>query len=389
MTVSARRPTSTQPTGLWPVQGLILAMVGLAAIVHLVLIGDRPPLDVPLQVPWWLLAAGFAVTGMLVTHITVRTQSHTLTLIEVPLVLGLALAAPSALIIGRLIGAALAIWLHRRLPPIKLIFNLALAYLETAVAIVVYRFVLGSSSPVDPPGWAAAFVAVLAVQLLGLSAVRTVLRITDAPRPQQATATAIVSTTLALTSAVVGLTGLVLVWTDSRLGLLLVILTGALYNLTKSSVVWQQRTTAIREVSKLASRLGGLERDDLLRQSLMNSRDLLRAQAAEVVLTGDGGAGQVIQITPDDDVIIRPATGENEAWMRPILSASTERQIPAQEDYLQDRGYQLGMVTAIPGREGPIGLLAVFDRVGPRPRFEEADRELLEAIAAYTGLALR
>src|SRR3954470_22503641 len=60
------------------------------------------------------LAVMFAVTEAVVVHLQIRTEAETVSLSEIPLVLGLAFADPATLATARVVGAALVLVLHRR-----------------------------------------------------------------------------------------------------------------------------------------------------------------------------------------------------------------------------------------------------------------------------------
>ncbi|HET6745867.1 MAG TPA: hypothetical protein VFH90_08485, partial [Candidatus Limnocylindria bacterium] len=44
----------------------------LASVLYLVLIGNEPPLAVPFQIPWWIIAAGFALADIKVIEVHFR-----------------------------------------------------------------------------------------------------------------------------------------------------------------------------------------------------------------------------------------------------------------------------------------------------------------------------
>ena len=65
---------------------------------------DLEPYTDGFHVPWWALAAGFAATEVFVIHAHVRGSAHTLSLSEIPLVVGLLLAPPQDLILAQVVG---------------------------------------------------------------------------------------------------------------------------------------------------------------------------------------------------------------------------------------------------------------------------------------------
>ena len=80
-----------------------------------------------IHLPWWAMALAFAATDMFVLHVQARRETQSISLSEIPLVLGLHFAAPMAMLAGRLIGSAAVMVAYRRSPPLKIVFNLSLA----------------------------------------------------------------------------------------------------------------------------------------------------------------------------------------------------------------------------------------------------------------------
>ena len=128
MTTSAAEhplPTATaspEPRNL-AVWLLIGVMVMAAGVVHSFVVSLSAPEAAPIELSVLLLALLFAIAEMAVIHIPVRQDAHTISLAEIPLVFGLTLASPLALVFGRLLGSFAALALYRRQPPIKLALN--------------------------------------------------------------------------------------------------------------------------------------------------------------------------------------------------------------------------------------------------------------------------
>ena len=70
-----------------------------------------------------------------------------------PLTLGLFLANPFALMVGRVVGVALLTVSKRRLPPLKTTFNLALMVGETGVAVAVFAAITSLADGLGPVSW--------------------------------------------------------------------------------------------------------------------------------------------------------------------------------------------------------------------------------------------
>ncbi len=129
-------------------------------------------------VPWWLLAVGFAASEMFPVHLDIRRNTWSLTLTEIPLIIGLVLSPSIDVVVGQVAGCIVAWGLIRRQALHKLSFNTSIAALEAAVAVIVYHVIAGNESAVHPIVWAAAFAAMIVegvVSSLGVAVAITAL----------------------------------------------------------------------------------------------------------------------------------------------------------------------------------------------------------------------
>src|SRR3954451_22418403 len=97
---------------------MTIALAALAAAVGRPF-SDAAVLAEGLRLPWWLLAVGFAATEACVLHIQVKREAQTVSVRELPLVLGLLFATHSALPVGRLVGSLAILLVQRRSSPLK------------------------------------------------------------------------------------------------------------------------------------------------------------------------------------------------------------------------------------------------------------------------------
>ena len=91
-----------------------------------------------LRLPWWALALAFAAAEVFVVHVNFRHSALSLSLAEVPLVAGLFLADPSALMLAGIVGPGVVLLLDRRHIPMRTAFNLAQFALVGALSITVF-----------------------------------------------------------------------------------------------------------------------------------------------------------------------------------------------------------------------------------------------------------
>src|SRR5437870_1506078 len=140
------RPALGRTAGIWILAGATAA----TAAVALVPVGHLPVPGRGLGVPWWALMVGFYLAECAVVHVHFRRQAHTLSLSEVPLVLGLFAASPLVLVGTQLVGMGAALVVYRRQRPLKIVFNLAQSALGTVLALAVFRSIVAGNDPFGP-----------------------------------------------------------------------------------------------------------------------------------------------------------------------------------------------------------------------------------------------
>ncbi len=115
-----------------------------------------------------LVLAGFVAVGELCgVHIYFSRETHTLSLREIPFVVGLFVVAPLHLAIAYVAGTIVVLAIRARQRGIKLLFNTALLALEAGVGVAVFRAVGKDSGILEPRAWIAALLAAVAVDALG------------------------------------------------------------------------------------------------------------------------------------------------------------------------------------------------------------------------------
>src|SRR5262245_15149702 len=109
---------------------------------------DEPAIPAPFALPWWLLAIGFVAALLCMVHVTFQGEANSIELSAVPILLGLVYCTPAAVFVANLLAMTLVFVVIRRQPPIKAAFNTASSMLELALAVLVFRAVLGPESAV-------------------------------------------------------------------------------------------------------------------------------------------------------------------------------------------------------------------------------------------------
>src|SRR3954447_4280076 len=119
----------------------VITVLGIGGAALLVPLRHATPVSANGRISLLAVIALFAIAESCVVHMYINRQARTFSLSEIPLLLGLAYLSPVALVVGRLVGSALALALVRKQPPTKLAFNMSYFLLDTSLAVIVYRAV--------------------------------------------------------------------------------------------------------------------------------------------------------------------------------------------------------------------------------------------------------
>jgi hypothetical protein len=106
---------------------LVLSLAGVTATAGLLLgpVGGLVQPNGAFHLPGPVLAVLFGASVVLRVHLQFRREVHSVTLMELPLVLGLHLSDPMGMVLARLAGSLPVLVVHSRQRGLKLVFNLA------------------------------------------------------------------------------------------------------------------------------------------------------------------------------------------------------------------------------------------------------------------------
>ncbi len=185
--------------------GLAAISAGFVALCR----NSGPSIPGP-HLAWWSLVAAFAISEGFVVHLRVGRHAHSFSLSELPLVVSLAFARPSTIVIAQAVGVGLTLALYRRQTPIRVIFNLAQRAFTTMIAIAVFRMMLAVGGPTWPVIWAAGVAAVLLADVAAAALINVAIAV-DEKRPARFDELIGVPTVLAFANAALGLTAAMMV----------------------------------------------------------------------------------------------------------------------------------------------------------------------------------
>jgi diguanylate cyclase (GGDEF)-like protein len=374
-------------------------VLGLAAAIYLAHVQDLDELTMP-HLPWWSLALGFAAGEVAVVHLYFRRSAHSFTLGDVPLVLGLIFADAPELLAGAIAGSVAAWVFDRRLPPIKIVFNVAQLALAICVAETIVHALSGDVHTITPTLWLVIILAVQAGAVVTVALISAAITLSEGQLPSGMLRQMFgFDFVLTVTNTALALAAAVVIRMQAEAVPLLLIPAGLVYLASRAFLTERQRherleflyesTKTLSEAPDVGAALGEL---------LDRSRDTFRVELVELVLFSSG-----------DKVPLRIATtldGENES-MVPIDVGVAEdlREVAARghsaaivevpsgsarlDEYLRSRSVDSAVAAVVPGGERVAGTLMLANRVGVVRGFESEDVKLLAALASNTGAALQ
>ncbi|HEV3376899.1 MAG TPA: EAL domain-containing protein [Thermoleophilaceae bacterium] len=390
-----RRPLALEAK-IW-VCGALLAVA--AAVVYWTLVRDLSLEHSRVDLPWGIVAAGFAAAERWVVHLHFRRSTHSLTLAEVPLVIGLLFLGPTELVAACLLGSSLAMLLDREIPHFKAFFNCAQFALGTCVALLTLDWFGIGRDPLEPAVWLAVFGAVSASTLLADVCVGVAISLAEGgAHARQRVDMLLGNWTVALSNTCLGLAAAAVVATRPEAGLLLVPPT-ALMLLAYRAYMGERRRSAelsfLYEATRTLSRSSEIQPE--LEALLERTAEAFRVSAVELVLFSaepnrsarsslarDGGRRM---LEPMDEALAERLRGLAAGLQGP-LDVSTTQDLELR-GYFRARGMQTGIVAPLKGEGGCVGLFLVAGRESVDRSFTEEDLRLLETLTGNITVALQ
>src|SRR5205814_9176226 len=130
---------------------------------------------------WWALAPVFAATEVFVVHVHFRRSAHSMSLGELPLVVGLLLASPTDVVIAQVVGSGIVLALNPGRSLIRLVFNVGQYALAACVASAVFHLLMPAHVGLGPQAWSAAFAGTLLSSAMGVLLIGAAITLSEAP----------------------------------------------------------------------------------------------------------------------------------------------------------------------------------------------------------------
>lgn len=384
----------TRSAGIW------VLSAAAAAVAAVVLTATRglPAPPHPLPVPWWGLALGFCLAECVVLHVHFRRETHTLSPSDVPLVLGLFALSPVALVAVQVGGMGAALVFYRRQRPVKVVFNLAQTALGTALAVASFRWIVDGHDAYRSAGWLAGLAAASVAAVTGIVLVAAAVSLAEErPAVEFLATTAAVSLLGTLTAASLALAAAVMVELRPSSVVLLGLPAAACALGLRAYWLQLRRQDHVQWLyDSMPRRDDATELDSGVRQLLLAARRLLRAEYAEIVLLPTDPRERPVRssLGPHHERLLEPSelspaerAALELARAGPVTLPRNKRS-SVLEPYFAEHGLEDGIVTALAGENGLLGLLLVGNRTDDVSTFGQEDEKVFRTFAGHALLLL-
>ena len=378
---------------------LSLVMIAVAGVLFAGGAGAARPVISTVRLPFWALLLGFAAAERFVVHLHFRRSAHSMSLGEIPLVFALLFATGQDVILAGALGRLLILVLHRRLPPIRLAFNLGQFLLGNCLAVLVFHGVAGSATVLDPVVWGAAALAAAANSVAAVLLISVAVSVTEKKlNAGQIVASLRTDLAVVIANTSIGLCAATLVYRDWRTAILMAVPVTGLFLTLKAYTSEHERHDRLEFLYEAARALSqsseiGTALEGLLAQAL----EAFRAEVAEIIFfspDGNDALRTTVRATGGGGVLetLAPTIVEE---LRSLvegqgLGACATRDIPAGQlvSYLASRDLSDGMFAMLTGERSCVGAIMIGNPSGVVDHFSADDVKLFGTLANNTSVAL-
>jgi diguanylate cyclase (GGDEF)-like protein len=382
------------PLRVWLLTATIL--LG-AAVLQVTQTSHLHGIAAPLRIPWYGLAALFVFAEWWRVCLYFRSSAHSFSLSEMPLVIGLLLADPSGMVLARVIGAAIAMGVLRRQPPVKLLFNIGLFALEAEGAAVAVGHLVPAGRALAPTAWVAVLLVVAAVSALGVGLIMVAVTLSEGRPPARTMVQGLTFQLLTgVTNASLALLAVFILWNDAhQLWLLLAPIATLIAGYIAYSAERQrhQRMQHLYESSELLQRTptDGTATSALLAQLCR----VFQAEVAEVTLLPQPGGSHALRAMLRRNDFAETDRRLDIGLLDELIPFAVEEQrgvrLTARDasmsSVLSTRHLKDAMFIALRSESRIIGTMLVGNRLGDLNTFNAEDLTLFETLAVQASVA--
>ena len=379
--------------------GRVWILTSVLVVVALALswtVRDLPSLEAPFHIAWPVLIPFVYLAEVTVVHLHFRRDAHTFSMSEIPLVVGLLFTNPIGLIGAQLVGNALALSLNRRQSLTKLVFNLSQFLLQSALAVIVFRAILGSGDPQGAAGWIGILVALGLVVVVANILINFAIHLAggNLERSEQLDVLKL-GVVAALMNSSLGLVAVTVMWTRAPASWAAAVPPVVLYLAYRAYIAQEEehrRLLALYEATRALHASTQIE--DAMLVAATHARTMFEAERAEILIFPGGfdRDGYRTGVGPGEhEETMQKINGaaDGEAWVETLDTGRSRllHREPGDRRTLRRHAYD-EMVAPIQGPEGTNGVMVVVEPLGDVRTFTSRDLRFLETLSSQVSVSL-
>ncbi len=371
---------------------LVLAIVGLLTVTP-------RPTQAFCDKGWWLLplmTVVFCLSERLVFHVESRNEAVSYSPTDIALAVGVVTLAPFALLVARLIGAAVGLLIWRQQPLYKFTFNLTTFAAETLVAVVVFRTVVPLGAAATLGLWAALVLALLVAVLFGGVMIAIAIAFFESDMAARVRRECTSVYVFYLPGAVLGASTAVPMLIQPWLGAIFLLPAPLVWLVLRAHGSLMHRFTDLTHIHEFSSIVGrSTHLEDIADTAVREIAGHLRAEKVALTVWGRGErAGRAA--CGDPALLAQLPTGPDDPDWAEILAAGGPVVIEVTEpgsclasERLRRAHVGRAIAVALRDDAGSLGMLVAADRHGAIDHFDDGDQDRLVSITQQLIVALR
>lgn len=382
--LDARRPSATLP--VWA----LAVAVGVAALA--LTIWAVAPLSAPGSelLAWPILAIAFVVAERVIVHFEFRHDSHAVSFSAVPLVVGLFTVDP-LLLVGLAVGGLTLALAVRRQSPLKLIVNVAAAWINVAVTVWIFRLLVELPAP-EPSTWLPAVLAVVAGDFVQAVVISAAIALHQRALEIDATVLTL-GAFQAVANTAIALVGVSLLVYEPLTLLLLAALLPVLYVSYRVHARLREQHQNLAELYEFGrSSSEAVLQNDVVTALLRGVTELMHADSAWLLLESE--SGEVTILRGDGSSADRASDDSAAARLHRAAQASAEPSLVRHgdgndaADALTGLGISEALISPIAGASGSSATIVAADRSGDVRPFGQRDLTLFATVVNHASASL-
>jgi diguanylate cyclase (GGDEF)-like protein len=322
--------------------------------------------------PWLVLLPAFALAELVPVHFEHRREAVTFSLSTIPLVVGLYTVGPLHLVALRVVGCGLVLVLQRRPHLFKLVLNLAMWWLDGAVAVAVFH-ALAPAGGAGATTWVAAFAAASASDVAATAVLTAAISLYQRTWERGLLASLLQGSLAAVVDTCAALLVVTLLLHEPAGLALLAIVVAMLFWSYRAHSSLRENHRQLAQLYAFTGRIGGAVLSGRLVPTVLEeARELMHAESAWLHLDAMGDRPPVrIGLDAAGEVVVEPLVPVPGVGAEPALLGSGD-----------------GLVAPLIGPRGAIGALVVRDRSGEVRPFGPEDLPLFATVANHASVSL-